>query len=101
MAVCSRWIVAVSATMVAVCAFSESQMILAESDDVRLGNRQSREWTFPAVDPAKASEFEKCLAGVPFAKIGTVTAEPVVKWAGAAVPVEALTHAYKSTLAGL
>ena len=28
-------------------------MILAEKDDVRLGKRQSREWTFPAVDPAK------------------------------------------------
>ena len=54
-----------------------------------------------AVDPEKAAEFEKCLAGVPFAKIGTVTAKPVVKWAGASVPVEALTHAYKSTLAGL
>ena len=48
-----RWIAAAVAAMVAVCASAESQMLLTEIGDVRLGNRQSREWTFRAVDPTK------------------------------------------------
>ena len=54
-----------------------------------------------AVAPEKAAAFEKCLAGIPFAKIGTVTEEPVLVWNGGTVAVDALTDAYKSTLAGL
>lgn len=54
-----------------------------------------------AVAPEKAEAFEKCLAGVPFAKIGTVTSEQTLVWNDGSVAVDALTDAYKSTLAGL
>ncbi len=54
-----------------------------------------------AVRRDHAAAFEKCLAGVAFARIGTVTEKPVLKWSGAEVPVESLTDAYKSTLANL
>ena len=44
------WIVTLAVIMGAACACAECQMLLAEEREVRLGNRQSREWTFPAVD---------------------------------------------------
>ena len=44
------WIVTLAVIMGVACACAEGQMLLAEMREVRLGNRQSREWTFPAVD---------------------------------------------------
>jgi len=45
------WIVAMAATMVAACASAADQILLAEKGELRLANRQSRKWTFPAVNP--------------------------------------------------
>ncbi len=51
-----------------------------------------------AVAPERAAEFEKLLSGVPFARVGVVTAEPVLKIGTVQVPVAALLDAYKGTL---
>ncbi|MGE4565538.1 MAG: AIR synthase-related protein [Victivallaceae bacterium] len=55
-----------------------------------------------AVAPEKAAAFEAKLAGVPFARIGEVTAAPELDIAGVgAVAVEELVKAYRSTLDGI
>ena len=48
--------------------------------------------------PDKAAEFEKALGDVPFACVGEVTAEPVVKIGDVAVAVEDLVQSYQATL---
>jgi phosphoribosylformylglycinamidine synthase len=53
------------------------------------------------VAPEKAAEFEKVLAGVPLAKVGTVISEPVLKMTGKEeykLAVGELLEEYKSTL---
>ena len=51
-----------------------------------------------AVAPEHAAEFERMLSGVPFARVGVVTAEPVLKIGSVQVPVAALLESYKGTL---
>ncbi len=51
-----------------------------------------------AVAPEHATEFERMLSGVPFARVGVVTAEPVLKIGSVQVPVAALLESYKGTL---
>ena len=46
-------VVAMAATMIAVDASADDQILLIEKGELRLANRQSREWTFPAVDSAR------------------------------------------------
>jgi len=43
-------VVAMAATMIAADASADDQILLIEKGELRLANRQSREWTFPAVD---------------------------------------------------
>ena len=53
------------------------------------------------VAPEKAADFEKVLAGIPLAKVGTVISEPVLKMAGKeeyTLAVGELLEEYKSTL---
>jgi phosphoribosylformylglycinamidine synthase len=55
------------------------------------------------VSPAKAAQVEKLLNGVPFAQIGKITAEPMLKFSGGGfknteISLEKLLNAYKSTL---
>lgn len=46
------------------------------------------------VAPAAAAEFEKQFAALPLMKVGTVTAEPVLKLAGAQIPVTDLVRSF-------
>jgi phosphoribosylformylglycinamidine (FGAM) synthase-like enzyme len=53
--------------------------------------------------PGKAKEIEILLSGIPFAKVGTVTAEPEVEFAGAGmkpakIQLDKIISAYKETL---
>ena len=55
--------------------------------------------------PEKAAELEKALAGFDVAKIGTVTADSVLKLNGAngtiAIELDQMVESYKKTLAGV
>lgn len=57
------------------------------------------------VSPDKASAVEAALAGMPFAKVGRVLDEPVIKLAGSensySVGLDAVISAYKGTLANI
>ena len=46
------------------------------------------------VAPEDMSVFEKQFADLPFAKIGTIIAEPILKIADEEIPVEELVHAF-------
>lgn len=55
------------------------------------------------VSPGKAARAEKLLRGIPFARVGRVTAEPLLRFSGSGcenteIPLEKLLDAYKSTL---
>ena len=55
------------------------------------------------VSPGKAEQVEKILADIPFAKVGEVTAEPVLEISGADVEttkieLDKIIKAYKETL---
>ena len=51
--------------------------------------------------PGNAAKIEKALKGIPFAKVGKVTAEKALKLGSSSVDVEELVSNYKSTLAGV
>ncbi len=77
----------------------------AELSDIELLFSESNSRFVITCRPEKAAELEQALAGFDFARIGTVTAEPVLKLNGktesVSIELDQLVDSYKKTLAGV
>ncbi|MBO5309135.1 MAG: phosphoribosylformylglycinamidine synthase, partial [Lentisphaeria bacterium] len=72
-----------------------------ECSDIEKVFSESNSRFIATVAPEKAAEFEKVLAGIPLAKVGSVISEPVLKMTGKEeykLAVGELLEEYKSTL---